>query len=78
MGLADSPRWAAEECGLPSIAIGADTNTRELSQVAPERQAKRRAATRALMETTMRRSAEGSYRWVYTLFPTTPTHRTPR
>jgi aminopeptidase len=62
-------RWEAEECDA-NIVIGADTNTRELSQVPPERQAKRRAATRALMETTMRRSAEGSFRWVYTLFPT--------
>ena len=62
-------RWEAEECDA-NIVIGAETNTRELSQVPPERQAKRRAATRALMETTMRRSAEGSFRWVYTLFPT--------
>jgi aminopeptidase len=62
-------RWEAEECDA-NIVIGADTNTRELSQVPPERQAKRRAATRALMETTMRRSAEGDFRWVYTLYPT--------
>jgi len=62
-------RWEAEECDA-NIVIGADTNTRELSQVPPERQAKRRAATRALMETTMRRSADGSFRWVYTLYPT--------
>jgi aminopeptidase len=38
--------------------------------VPPERQARRRAATRDLMETTMKRSAEGDFRWVYTLFPT--------
>ena len=76
-GCPRSPAWEAEECDA-NIVIGADTNTRELSQVPPERQAKRRAATRALMETTMRRSAEGSFRWVYTLFPTPPTHRTPR
>ena len=62
-------RWEAEECDA-NIVIGAETNTRELSQVAPERQAKRRAATRALMETTMRRSAQGDFRWVYTLYPT--------
>ena len=61
--------WAAEEADC-RIAIGADSNTRQLSQVAPERQTKRQAATRHLMETTMRRSAEGSHRWVYTLFPT--------
>jgi len=62
-------RWEAEECDA-NIVIGAETNTRELSQVPPERQAKRRAATRELMETTLRRSAEGDFRWVYTLFPT--------
>jgi aminopeptidase len=61
--------WAADESDC-RIAIGADTNTRELSAVEPERQTKRQAATRSLMETTMRRSAEGTHRWVYTLFPT--------
>jgi aminopeptidase len=61
--------WAAEESDC-RIAIGADTNTRELSNVAPERQTKRQAATRHLMERTMARAAEGSHRWVYTLFPT--------
>jgi aminopeptidase len=61
--------WAAEEADC-RIAVGADTNTRELSGVPPEQQTKRRAATRHLLETTMRRSAEGDHRWVYTLFPT--------
>jgi aminopeptidase len=61
--------WAAEEADC-RIAIGADTNTRELSGVDPERQTKRQASTRHLMETTMRRTAEGDHRWVYTLFPT--------
>ena len=62
-------KWAAEESDC-RIAIGAETNTRELSRIPPERQTKRQAATRHLMETTMRRSAEGTHRWVYTLFPT--------
>jgi aminopeptidase len=62
-------RWEAEKCDV-NIVIGAETNTRELSQVPPERQARRRAATRELMETTLRRSADGEFRWVYTLFPT--------
>jgi aminopeptidase len=61
--------WAAEESDC-RIAIGADMNTRELSGVEPERQTKRQGATRHLMETTMRRAAEGSHRWVYTLYPT--------
>jgi aminopeptidase len=61
--------WAAEEADC-RIAIGADTNTHELSGVDPERQMKRRAASRRLMEVVMRRSAEGGHRWVYTLYPT--------
>jgi len=62
-------RWAAEESDC-RIAIGADTNTRQLSRVDPARQTRRQAATRELMELTMRRAADGSHRWVYTLFPT--------
>jgi aminopeptidase len=62
-------RWAAEEADV-SIAIGADLNTRELSQVPPERQMKRRAATKDLMEIVMDRAARGEHRWVYTLLPT--------
>jgi aminopeptidase len=61
--------WAADESDC-RIAIGADTNTRALSGVSPERQTKRQAATRHLMESTMKRSAEGTHRWVYTIFPT--------
>jgi aminopeptidase len=61
--------WAAEESDC-RVAIGADTNTRELSQVPPDRQTKRQAATRHLMKRTMQRAAEGAHRWVYTLFPT--------
>jgi aminopeptidase len=62
-------RWAAEESDC-RIAIGADLNTRQLSGVPPERQVKRQAATRGLMEKTMARSASGEHRWVYTLYPT--------
>ncbi len=52
------------------IAIGASTNTRELSGVPPEKQTKRQAATGELMTRAMKRAAEGEFRWVYTLFPT--------
>lgn len=52
------------------IAIGASTNTRELSGVPPEKQTKRQAATGELMTRAMKRAAEGDFRWVYTLFPT--------
>jgi aminopeptidase len=52
------------------IAIGATTNTRELSGVAPDRQALRQSVTGDLMARAMKRSAEGDFRWCYTLFPT--------
>ena len=62
-------RWGAEEADC-RIAIGADTNTRALSGVPPERQTKRQAATRTLIERVMKRSADGEHRWVYTIYPT--------
>ncbi|HEY2714659.1 MAG TPA: aminopeptidase [Solirubrobacterales bacterium] len=52
------------------IAIGASTNTRELSGVPPEKQTKRQAATGELMTRAMKRAADGDFRWVYTLYPT--------
>jgi aminopeptidase len=52
------------------IAIGASTNTRELSGVAPERQTLRQSVTGDLMARAMKRSAEGDFRWCYTLYPT--------
>jgi aminopeptidase len=52
------------------IAVGASTNTRELSAVPPERQTRRQTATGDLMARAMTRSAEGSFRWCYTLYPT--------
>ena len=61
--------WAAKEADC-RVAIGADTNTRALSQVPPERQTKRQAATRDLMKQMMERAARKEHRWVYTIFPT--------
>jgi aminopeptidase len=52
------------------IAIGASSNTRELSAVPPEKQMRRQAATGELLGRAMERSAKGELRWVYTLFPT--------
>src|SRR5262245_29686304 len=50
--------WAADDADC-RIAIGADTNTRQLSQIDPGRQQLRNAATRHLMQRTMERAAEG-------------------
>jgi aminopeptidase len=61
--------WAAHEADC-RIAIWAETNTRELSSVPPERQTKRRAATRELSKALMERSAKGEHRWVGTMYPT--------
>jgi aminopeptidase len=61
--------WAVENADV-RIAVMASLNTRALSRVPPERQAKRQAATQGLMKRAMERSAEGSYRWALTLFPT--------
>ena len=52
------------------IAVGASTNTRELSGVSPQRQSRRQLATGELLGRAMERSAEGKFRWCYTLFPT--------
>jgi len=67
--ISPTARWAAEEADC-RIAIWADTNTRELSNVDPELQTRRRAATRELMQTMMKRASVGEHRWVGTMFPT--------
>jgi aminopeptidase len=61
--------WTTENADA-RIAVMASQNTRALSQVPPDRQAKRQAATQKLMARLMERSAEGTYRWAVTLFPT--------
>jgi aminopeptidase len=61
--------WTAENADV-RIAIMAELNTRELSQVDPKRQARAQKARKPLMETSMKRSAAGEYRWSLTLFPT--------
>lgn len=53
-----------------SFAIVSDTNTRQLSKADPARQAKHSLARKPLMDTFMKRSAAGEYRWCVTLFPT--------
>ena len=61
--------WAAENADV-RIAIMADANARELSQADPKKQARAQKARKPLMETSMKRSAAGEYRWALTLFPT--------
>lgn len=61
--------WMVDNADV-RIAVGASTNTRELSGVPPEKQTLRQSATGELMQRAMKRSAEGDFRWVYTLFPT--------
>lgn len=61
--------WMVDNADV-RIAIGASTNTRELSGVAPERQMLRQTATGELMQRAMKRAADGDFRWVYTLYPT--------
>jgi len=53
-----------------TIGVWGASNTKALSNVDPARQAKRQAARRELTEVFMQRSAEGTLRWVGTLFPT--------
>jgi aminopeptidase len=67
--ISPTAEWTVENADV-RIAVMASQNTRALSQVPPERQAKRQAATQKLMKRLMERSAEGSYRWALTLFPT--------
>src|ERR671916_3445067 len=62
-------QWAAENADV-RIAVMADANARELSQADPKKQARAQKARKPLMETSMRRSAAGEYRWSLTLFPT--------
>jgi aminopeptidase len=61
--------WVVENADV-RIAVMASQNTRALSQVPPERQTIMQAARQHLMARMMERSAEGSYRWALTLFPT--------
>ncbi len=62
-------QWAVENADV-RIAVMAKVNTNDLSQVPPDRQTRRQAAMRPLMDRAMERSAEGSYRWALTLYPT--------
>jgi aminopeptidase len=62
-------RWATENADV-RIAIMAEENPRALSRADPSKQARAQRARKPLMETSMRRSAAGEYRWALTLYPT--------
>jgi aminopeptidase len=51
------------------ISLRAASNTRTLTGIDPQKQQARQKARRRLTETYMRRSADGSLRWVVTNFP---------
>ncbi len=61
--------WAAEHADV-RIAVMADVNSYALSQADPKKQARAQRARKQLMDTSMKRSAAGEYRWALTLFPT--------
>jgi aminopeptidase len=53
-----------------SLRIMADDNTRSLAGVDPRRMAQARKAGAALFSTQMKRTADGTYRWCITVYPT--------
>ena len=61
--------WAAEKADV-RIVLMADANARALSHADPKKQARSQKARKGLMDTSMKRSAAGEYRWALTLFPT--------
>jgi aminopeptidase len=65
----ETDRWMVENVDV-SFNILSETNTRQLSRIDPSRQVIHSKARKSLMDRYMQRSAEGSYRWNVTLFPT--------
>lgn len=64
------PLLLAIETFDASISILGEVNTRALSKVDPRRVTLFRQGRRPYMDTFMKRAAEGSLKWVVTLFPT--------
>ncbi len=62
-------KWMVENVDV-SFDIISDTNTRQLSRTDPAKQVIAARARKPLMDTVMKRSAAGDYRWNVTLFPT--------
>ena len=62
-------QWAFDHADA-RMRVLSDTNVRELSNVAPEKQTRRQKAMHPYMQKMMERSAAGDLRWNVTLFPT--------
>jgi aminopeptidase len=62
-------RWMVENVDV-HFSIISETNTRQLSKIDPERQVISSRARKDLLDTYMKRAAEGELRWNVTLFPT--------
>ena len=67
--ISPTQEWAFKNADA-RMRILSDTNTRELSNVPPEKQTRRQKAMHPLMTQMMERSAAGDLRWNVTLFPT--------
>jgi aminopeptidase len=52
------------------IAVMAEANTRALTRSDPAKQARAQKARKPLLESAMKRSADGTHRWALTLYPT--------
>jgi len=67
--IAPTTEWVYEQANVV-IHVISDDNTRALSNVNPAKQARTQQARKPLLDTMMRRAAEGSLRWSLTAFPT--------
>ncbi|MCX7982662.1 MAG: aminopeptidase [Syntrophales bacterium] len=64
------PMLLAIETFDASISVLSDNNTRALSKIDPAKISRHRQGRRQYMDTFLKRAAEGSLKWVVTLFPT--------
>jgi aminopeptidase len=62
-------QWGYTEADV-RIAVLAEANTRALTRSDPAKQQRAQQARRPLLDASMKRAAEGTYRWALTLFPT--------
>src|SRR5947208_14276224 len=65
----ETERWLGDNLDA-RFRVLSETNTKRLTQADPEKQAQARKARRPLLDTFMRRSADKSFKWMVTLFPT--------